>query len=158
MPLIHPRESAIDVTRGAPEIERDRHPGCCDHASIHGVARFAEPFEQYVPAERDARKQERRADIGGPESPRDRIDVASVAGMVESWRAIGFTAATAKEQHVSRPSATGGLEKQATRVMRPCRSLESMQYHKVRPAWRSIEANQVEEVPVIRVPSLDPCL
>src|SRR5262249_42122789 len=92
--LIHTRRPAVDMARSSSQVERHRHSGRTDHSAIKRLARLTEPLEQHVSAKGNARKQERRLGISCQQPLSDRVDVARIAGMIESGATIGLATAT----------------------------------------------------------------
>jgi hypothetical protein len=109
MALIDARESSIDVSAGASEIERNGHGGCAANPIVDRSTELAQPLQQHIPAERDTDKEEGRIVIVREQSPRDRIDIAGFAGMIESTGAIGLAATATKQQQIGSPPPTNSL-------------------------------------------------
>jgi len=155
MSLIHAREPAIDVARGAGQVEGHGYGSRSDHAAINGLAVFTEPLEQHVSAKGDTNEQKWRNEVDCQQPPGDSVDVAGVPGMIESGAAIRFATATTKQQQVSCPPTPNGFKKQPARVMRTCGSLEAVQDDQARPPWWGIETNEIDEVSIVGLPTFD---
>ena len=157
MSLIDSRKSAIDVPRRAGKVEGYRNSSRSGHTAINGLAAFTKPFEQNVSAKRDAYEQKRRSRVDCEQPSSNSIDVASIAGMIESGCAIRLAAAATEQQQVSSPPTLSGFEQQPACVMRTRGSLESVQDDEVRPSWWGIETNEIDEVPIVGLPTFDTC-
>ena len=89
------------MPRGASEVERHRDGSGSDDSIRHFLTELTKPLEQDIPPERDAGEHKRRVEIVGKQSPRDRVNISSLAGVVEPRSAVWLSAATAEDQQIS---------------------------------------------------------
>ena len=83
-------------------------------------------------------------------------EIASFARVIETGSAIWLAATAAKDQKIGRPPAPCGLSKKTGDVVRPNRSLESVQEKQSRSSGWTIEPMEVDEVSVSGFPAFNP--
>jgi hypothetical protein len=109
MPLINTCEPTVDVHRSASQVEGD---GDCNSGSNLWTEEFAflsQIFEKYIAAEGNAHEKERLIRVLVQQPVDNEAQVLSLAGMIESSRAIHFAAARAEDQQIGCPSPSSRL-------------------------------------------------
>jgi len=83
------------------------------------------------------------------------FEVAGFSGVIESRRAIGLVTTAAKDEKIGCPSATLRLAEESGDVMRANGAFQPVQKQQPGSVLGSVEAMDIDEVSVRRVPALD---
>jgi hypothetical protein len=81
------------------------------------LAMLAEPLEQYVASQREARQYERFARVLTNQTPDHSIKIRGLAGVIEPTRARHLAVARPKNQRVGCPAAMVRQREQSTQVV-----------------------------------------
>src|ERR1035437_6180259 len=145
--MLHQSSAGFEVIwntdgRGAPDLRG------------HFGAVLAEPFQQYVAAERHSAHHELEVWMLCGQPAHHQFEVRGFARVIESPRAVHFSVAGAKHEHIPAPSEPSCLFEQSVRVLCGDFCLESMQDEQV---WHSPgDGSHPHECDVVPIRGRDP--
>jgi hypothetical protein len=117
VPCIYARKAAFDVSGAALEVKRDRDCGCGAKLLGNIGTLFSEPFEQDIPAEREASDEQWLVGILSNEPTHDEINVGRLAGVVHPPNPVHLTIAAAKDENICGPTAGKSEGERSLQVM-----------------------------------------
>ena len=156
---VYAAEPLFDVPRTALQVEWHRDGRGSTDLSRKIIAALAEPLEEHVASEREARKSERLARMLAHESLHHVLEIGRLSRMVEATRTSHLAVARPEDQCIGRPADSLRMGEESAQVVRPDGALQPVQHEKAATMGRNnitrLQAMQLELVAVIRRPTLD---
>jgi len=141
-------EPAIERMAGCGEVERCRDAGRAPDQRAGHFARFAQPLEQRVAAERDADGVYRRVGVLRFDVTQDALDILAVASEVGARQPVVLARATPEMRHHPMPAACLGADHEIACVMAVGTAFEAMEQHHDGLAGMAVHPVEIEKIAV----------
>ena len=119
MPGVYAAESLFDEARTAFEVEGHRDDRGSMDLSRKIVAVLAEPLEEHVASEREARKGKRLTRMLAHESLHHVLEIRRLSRMIEPTRTSHLAVARSEKQCVGRPADSLRMGEESAQIVRP---------------------------------------